>query len=290
MRIRRRWLVVASALAVICLARSNALASAKTQIAREAAEYLLAKFGKEAAEETAETLARRIESLAVKYGDNAVAAVRRVGPRGLRAIEDAGEHSPLALKLLEREGSRALWVVEHPERLSLFARYGDDAAAAMLKHKGVAEPIVAAFREPGAKALRALDTRNARRLAIMSESGELAGIGQTERLMGVIGRFGNRGMDFVWRNKKALVVAAALTAFLTDPQPFIDGTAQLAENFARPVAETIGGEVARRADWTRLGLMALAVLGIYALARFWIRERLRCWVSARRIEPAARAR
>lgn len=149
----------------------------------------------------------------------------------------------------------------------------------MLKHKGLAEPIVAAFHQPGAKALAALDARNARRVAILSESGELAGIGQADRLLGVVGRFVDRGMEFVWRNKKALFVGAALAAFLADPQPFIDGTAQLAENFARPVAETIGGEVARRADWTRLGLAALGVLGVYGLARYWIRARWGSWAN-----------
>jgi hypothetical protein len=46
-------------------------ADIKTKAAREAAEYLVRKFGKEVAEEGVETLSRKIEILAVKHGDEA---------------------------------------------------------------------------------------------------------------------------------------------------------------------------------------------------------------------------
>lgn len=252
-----------------------ALAGVKTQAAKEAAEFVLRKFGKEAAEESAEKLAVRIESLAAKYGDDAVLAVRQGGPRALRAIEKSGKYGSQAAELLSRQGDQALWIVESPQRLKLFASYGDDAAEAMLKHKGLAEPLIASFKRPAGRALAAVDGQNARRLSMLAESGELAKIGRTDALLDVIGRYGNRGMDFVWRNKKTLAVAAALTAFLADPQPFIDGTSQLAENFARPVAETIGGEVARRADWTWIGITAIAAAAAYLALKFVVRERLR---------------
>jgi hypothetical protein len=252
-----------------------AFAGAKTQAAKEAAEYVLRKFGKEAAEEGAEKLAVRIESLAAKYGDDAVRAVRKGGPRALRAIEKSGKYGSQAAELLGRHGDEALWIVESPGRLKLFAAYGDDAAEAMLKHKGLAEPLIESFQKPAGRALAAIDGRNARRLSMLAESGDLAKIGRTDALLDVIGRYGNRGMDFVWRNKKTLAVAAALTAFLADPQPFIDGTSQLAENFARPVAETIGGEVARRADWTWLGIAAIVTAAAYLALKFVVRERLR---------------
>ena len=254
---------------------SVAVAGPKTQAAREAAEYVMRKFGAKATAESAEKLTVRIESLAVKYGDEAVLAVRKGGPRALRAIEKSGKLGSAATRLLSRQGDKALWIVENPQRLKLFVSYGDDAARAMLKHKGLAEPLITVFRKPAAKALTAVDGQNARRLAMMAEGGELARLGRTDALLETIARYGNRGMDFVWKNKKALAVGAALTAFLADPQPFIDGTAKLADNFARPVAEKIGGEIARRADWTWLGVTALVVAGGYFALRFLVRERLR---------------
>jgi len=257
------------------LSSSFAFAGAKTQAAKEAAEYVLRKFGKDAAAEGAEKLTVRIESLALKYGDDAVLAVRKGGPRALRAIEKSGRYGPSATALLSRQGDKALWIVENPRRLKLFAAYGDEAAEAMLKHKGLAEPLVSAFEKPAARALAAVDGQNARRLSMLAESGELAKIGRTDALLDTIARYGNRGMDFVWKNKKALAVGAVLTAFLADPQPFIDGTAELADGFARPVVETIGGEVARRADWTWIGVTATAAIGAYFALRFLVRERLR---------------
>jgi hypothetical protein len=253
----------------------EARAGVKSQAAREAAEYVLRKFGKETASETAEKLAVRIESLAVKYGDDALGAVRKAGPRALRAIESSGDLGSAAARLLSRQGDKALWIVENPQRLKLLVHYGDDAAEAMLKHKGLAEPLISSFRKPAARALSTLDGRNARRLAMMADSGDLARLGRTDALLETISRCGNRGMDFVWRNKKALAVGAALTAFLADPEPFIDGTAQLADRFARPVAEKVGGEIARRVNWTWLGVAALIAAAAYFSLRLVVRQKLR---------------
>jgi hypothetical protein len=258
-----------------------ACAGPTSQAAKEAAELILRKFGREAAEEGVEKLAIRIDALALKYGDDALLVARKGGPRALRAVEKAGSQGAVATKLLAREGDKALWIVEHPKRLELFASYGDDAAAAMLKHKALAEPLVSAFHKPAARALAQLDSRNARRLAMMADEGSLATIGRTDAVLSVIGRYGNRAMDFIWKNKKALAAAAALTAFLANPEPFIDGTVHLARDFVRPVAETIGGEAAKRADWTWLGVTALVILGCYAGLRFYVRQRMRAMFARR---------
>ncbi|HUY34453.1 MAG TPA: hypothetical protein VMV69_17030 [Pirellulales bacterium] len=277
----RRTILIPAILAWSVVAPSAAWAGPKTQAAREAAELILRKFGKEAAEEGVEKLTVRIEALALKYGDDAVTAARKGGPRALRAVEKAGSRGAVATKLLAREGDNALWIVERPERLKLFAAYGDNAAAAMLKHKALAEPLVSTFRQPAARALTQLDGRNARRLAMMADEGSLATIGRTDALLGVVGRYGNRAMDFIWKNKKALAATAALTAFLANPEPFIDGTVNLARDFVRPVAETIGAEAAKRADWTWLGITALVVLGCYASLKFYARQRLRAMLARR---------
>ncbi|HUY87662.1 MAG TPA: hypothetical protein VMV10_02900, partial [Pirellulales bacterium] len=224
---------------------------------------------------TTKISSKPVNAYAAQYGDDAVRAARKGGPRALRAIEQSGNYGSAAAELLARHGDEALWIVENPQRLKLLASYGDDAAEAMLKHKGLAEPLLAAFKKPAGKALAALDGQNARRLSMLAEGGELAKIGRADALLDVIGRYGNRGMDFVWRNKKTLAIGAALTAFLADPQPFIDGTSQLAENFAWPVAETVGGEIARRADWTWIGVAAIAAAAAYLALKFLVRERLR---------------
>jgi hypothetical protein len=269
------WVAVTS----LCLiAPNSAHAGAKTAAARELAEYVMSKFGKEAAEVGVEKLTVRIEALVVKYGDDAVKAVRQVGPRGLRVIEEAGENSPKVIQLLTRHGDKALWIAEHPERLGLFARFGDDAAEAMLKHKGLAEPLIETLRMPAARALTAVDGPSARRLAMMAENGELAQIGRSEELLGVVSRFGNRAMDFIWKNKKPLAVTALLAAFLADPEPFLDGTKELVQSVAtgvvRPMAETLAKEVGPRTNWTVLSVTIVLASCGYLAFRTWLRQRL----------------
>jgi hypothetical protein len=256
-----------------CVLASPVLAGPKTKAAQEAAEYLLSKFGKEAAEQGTEKLATKLESLAVKNGDEVFEAARKVGPTAVKAVEEAGEQGSKVAKLLAREGDRALWVAENPQRVKLLAEYGDEAAEAMIKHKGIAEPLITELREPAAKALAALDPQQARQLAKLAEGGELAKIGRSSELLDTIARFGNRGMDFVWKNKGALAVSAVLAAFLADPEPFIDGSRELAETATTAVVAPVATHVAKDANWTWLGIVALLVLGGYGSVRYYVGRR-----------------
>ena len=85
---------------------------------------------------------------------------------------------------------------------------GDDAAAALVRHKGVAEPLLETYGASAVKALASVSPQSGRRLAILSRSGDLAKIGRTEELMGVMSRFGDKACDFVYRNKGGLLVGA----------------------------------------------------------------------------------
>ena len=66
-------------------------------------------------------------------------------------------------------------------------------------------------------------------------------------------------MDFIWKNKGALAVGATLTAFLNNPEPFINGGRDIVVETIAP----IGAAVARRTNWTPVlivGVLAAAVL------------------------------
>lgn len=256
-------------------------AGVKTQAAREAAEMVMKKFGREAGQETVETLAVRVESLATKHGDEVIAAVKKAGPQGLHAIEQAGAAAPQAAKVLSRFGDEGLRVAREPKSLALFTKYGDDAAEAMIKHPGVADDLVAAYGNDAARAISKLDAQNANRLGMMLKDESLATVAKgkgSNELLEVIGKYGDRGMEFVWKHKKALTVSAALTAFLANPQPFLDGTrdfaefttAAVAENVVKPLAEApkaIATKVAERTDWTPVLLAIVAVVATYLFAR-----------------------
>ena len=260
---------------------SISVAQGKAALAREAAEYVMTKFGKDAAEVGVETLTRKIETLAIKHGDDVFLAVRKVGPRTLRIVEEAGEHGLESVKLMARYGDDAVWVVAKKNRLAIFVKYGDDAAESMMKHGEIAEPLLVSFGKPAAGAMKAVNSQNARRLAMMADDGQLAKIGQTSELLEVVAKYGDRAADFVWRNKGALTVAAALTAFLANPESFLDGATDItkivSENAVKPLANVPGqvaSEAAKNTNWTVVLAIGVGVLGLLAGTRLWLRHRV----------------
>lgn len=272
----RSLLVIAVLLAI----SASAVAGSKAKAAKEAAEFVVGKFQKETAEIGIETLTRRIEVLVVKHGDDAIAAVKKIGPRTFRIVEEAGEYGPQAIKLMARNGDDAIWVVAKKNRLAIFVKYGDDAAKAMTKHGEIAEPLIESFGKPATGALAAVSTQNGRRLAMMADDGELARIGRSDDLLAVVQSHGDRAMDFIWNNKGALAVSAALARFLADPQPFLDGTEDISksvvENVGKPIA-SVPGQVAQVAaqntNWTLLLVIAVVVIGAVIGFKAWLRHR-----------------
>ncbi|MBL8829245.1 MAG: hypothetical protein JNM18_19840 [Planctomycetaceae bacterium] len=274
-----RWPLLLVFLALIGENASHpVMAGPLTVAARESAEAVVRQWGEKAVAEGVEKFAIRLESLATKYGDDALSAARKVGPRGVSAIEAAGERAPLVAQLLTREGDRALWLVDDAARLQLVAKYGDDATAALLRHQGIAQPLISQFDNVAAKALTQLDPQNARRLAMLADDGSLAAMGRTPELLGVVAKYGDRAMDFIWKNKAALATTAALVAFLNSPEEFLDGTKKLAEVVGEsvivPTTTAIAKEIAPHVNWTLVTLGGLAIVAVYWLGRQYLWQKL----------------
>lgn len=243
----------------------------KSKAIREAAEYVMERFGKEAVEETTESIASKLTQLCAKHGDEAIDAVKTVGPRAFSLVEEAGEHGPSAIKLMVRYGDDAAWVISRPNRLAVFVQHGDDAAEAMIKHKDIVLPLIERYGAPAARAFESVSGQNARRLAMMEHAGDLAKIGKSDEVLSVIGRYGDRAADFVWRNKGALAVSAAVMAFVADPEPFLAGTRDLAQVVGDVAKEPLR-EVARGTNWT----VVIVVIGSAAVLIWWLRRSRRC--------------
>ncbi len=250
-------------------------AQGKVALAREAAEYVVGRFGKEGVE----GLARKIEVLAFKHGDDALVAVKKVGPSTFRLVEEAGEHGLDAVKIMAKFGDDAVWVVAKKNRMAIFVKYGDNAGEAMIKHGEIAEPLLESAGKSAAGALKAVSPQSGRRLAIMQTEGELARIGRTPELLDVVAKYGDRAMEFVWKNKGSLAVAAALAAFLVNPKPFIDGAADItkvvAENAVKPLADASGqvaSEVAKSINWTLVTVCGVCIAGALVGVRMALRR------------------
>ena len=128
------------------------------------------------------------------------------------------------------------------------ARHVDGAVRAVAPHLNVGMTLVPLARSSG-RAMAALAPRNARRLAILAEDGALARSGRWDELLAVIERHGDRAMDFVWRHKGALAVAAVLGTFLADPEAFLGGGRELiggaAQEATQPIALMAGTAASR---------------------------------------------
>ena len=246
-------LMASLSLALSLTVASPATAGGVGKAAREAAEFLMKKFGGKVAQEGAEALAGRIASAAARHGDDVIAAVRKVGPKTLGLADEAGENAPRLLRLLARHGDDAVRVVSHPQGMALLSRYGDDVAEVLIKHRGIAEPVLASLGTPAVRAMEAVGTQADAGPPSWPKGGELASLGRTPELLEVVARHGDRAMDFIWRHKGVLAGGAALTAFLANPDR-LSGTSELvgtvAESTVKP-AVVAAGNVAQEAGRTR---------------------------------------
>jgi hypothetical protein len=115
--------------------------------------------------------------------------------------------------------------------------------------------------------MRELTEQSARRLAMLADEAPTASLAKNSDLLGVVGRYGDRAIDFVWRNKLALSGGTALAVFVANPEPFLDGTRQLVENTVETVATNIGKPIAEQlgnaTDWTWRILALSAMLLMY---------------------------
>jgi hypothetical protein len=277
MRSRHATLLLIALLALPVPAHADLL----TKAASESVKFMMKKFGKEVAEEGAERLAGRLLKAASRHGDDIFSAARKVGPKAIHLADAAGDKAPGVLRLLTRHGDTAVHVLGRPECMKLYLRYGDDAALAMMKHRGIAEPLIEKLGEPAVKALASLGPQAGRRLVMMG--------GASEGMLGVLSRHGDAAMEFVWKHKAVLAGSAALTAFLADPKPYLDGTRELvataAEVTVKPAAQAVGhvaGEAFGFLRWALTILVVALSLGVYAVVKSGVHKNplVRCVVKS----------
>jgi hypothetical protein len=232
---RLRWKVVLVLLLVVPILPG--MAAPLATAAKEAAEFIIQKFGKRVPSQTVDELATAIGGAAAKYGDSAVPFLRAAGHAGFDALERAGPKAPEVIKLYIKKGDEGVWVITTPDRLALFLRHGEEAADALLRHPGVADTLIARHGAEAVGALNQISQQNAQRLGISAAEGLLTATPRSPELLGVIRRHGDRAMNFVWANKAALVDSVLLAAFLAEPEAYLAGARILVQSFAARLAE-----------------------------------------------------
>ncbi|MFH1532962.1 MAG: hypothetical protein ABIK09_19735 [Pseudomonadota bacterium] len=215
-------------------------------------------------------------------------AARRSGGRAAVILDDgviAGARTGEAMvleRLVARHGSKATLLLHDPHALALVERYGDDAVSAMVRHPGIAAPVVDRLGIPAARAMTQLGPAEGRMLAAMERSGELARLGRTEEILLTVERHGDRAMQFIWRNKGALAVGTVMALFLKDPEAAMRGAGRGFSVAMKPVATAIGHAVLETgkafvptSDTGKLGLAAIPMVAFVLVAcfGFWLAHR-----------------
>lgn len=251
------------------------LAEGKIALAKkavtEAVEYAMGHFGYKG---VSGPLVQKAETLVAKYGDDVLTVTKKMGPEALETMEKLGPDAAKYIKLVMKNDKESIYIISSPKRLRIYINHGDDAITAMNKYKGILEEGIEKFGAPMAKASLNLEKSGAIQLSKMVKSGELEKIGRTRELLDVIGKYGQKAMDFIWKNKGSLMVGSTLVAFLNDPKPFIDGVVPI----VAPISTELGKTpqiVASSINWT---LVVLSGMGCFATMWFykqWVRGRKR---------------
>lgn len=274
LRLIRDAVLAVSVLIGIAIPSGTVHAGITSKVLQEAFEFTTRKFSKEVAEEGVERLASKMSSLAAKHSDDVVAmAFKKVGPRAGKLVTEAGEHSDDLLRLLAKHGDAAIPLATRKASLGLVKKFGQEAGEACVRHGTIAEPLIEQFGEAGARALTHVSERSGRQMAMMAGEGALK-----PELIDIVTRFGDKACAFVWNNKGVLTGAAALAAFVSAPEEFLNGTAQLAGTVVPPIAQSvvapltqsvvapIATSAAESFPWTMVWLVLLGV-GVFYV--FW---------------------
>jgi hypothetical protein len=248
MRIRN---ILTMVLIALSIANSPyALAGIATAAARDTAEFIIKKFGAGAAGATVDEVSAATAKVIARHGDAVVPFLRSSGHAGLKALEAAGDNAPAVLKLYARRGDEALWVISDPKRLAIYLKHGDSAADALLKHPGLSDNLIQRFGDNAVTALNGISKQSAQRLGIAADEGLLSATSRSTELLPVIRQYGDQAMEFIWKHKGALTVAAVLGSFLADPQVYISG----AKDLLNPISANT--------NWTLIiaGILVIAFL------------------------------
>ncbi len=256
---------VGMVLALLLAVSSDAgIAGTLSTGARQAAEFILQKFGKRVPTQTVEEVAAAVAGAAAKYGDEAVPYLKASGHAGFDALEQAGVKAPDVIKLYVKRGNEAVWIISKPEKLAIFIKHGDGAAEALIKHPGIADVLIARHGDEAVGALNRISQQNAQRLGMSADEGLLSATQRSPELLGVIRKYGDPAMNFIWNNKGALTVGTLLAGFLVDPEAYFSGAKSLVE----PVAQSVVEPIVKGVNWT----LILSAILVVAFLPFIVRS------------------
>ncbi len=137
--------------------------------------------------------------------------------------------------------------------------------------------MLIAFGDDAAKALLKLSKKEALELAGRFASGELAQLpaNGAPKLLNVLAKYGDQAMEFTQKHWKVLLGAAAFTAFVSDPEPYLNGTKELANVVAENTVGKVSEAIAGNTNWTLWLSVAGLLIALLVAFRMLLQHRLK---------------
>lgn len=234
----------------------NIHAGVTTKAIQEIIEVVEKTAQKKLTAKISSEFAQDIEKIVSKYGSQSIPFIKSFGKEGIKILENIDEFAgKKIIKLFEKIGNDTYYIINDATKLKLFLKYGDDAAEILLKFPGIADDIIQEFGAKGLKALQNITNReDAAKLAlILSETNAKK---WTDEIFEIIEKFGQKGLDFIWKNKGKLFLAGVGYSFFNNPEPYINGmTTLVGDKVIEPIIKVI--------DWNNIVLNILYVLTGY---------------------------
>jgi hypothetical protein len=258
---------------------TSVVANPPAIVIREVAEYLMKKSSGLAAK-GAQAVTSQVTDVVTKYGPDALPFLRKAGPDGLQILDSAGANAPDVIKLVLKRGDEAVYVISKPRNLAIFVKHGDNAIDALAKHPGLAEDLIERFGSSGATAMTKVSRVNAQHLAILAKKDPVMAAGQADQLLKIVGKYGDNAAEFIWKNKVVLASSAVLAAFLADPEPYLNGTKDLASavvKAATPVVASWGNSIAQ----STLPIFVVSLVALYFVGPRLLKQMRRHFASSK---------
>jgi hypothetical protein len=248
------------------------LGSATRKGVKEVVEYTAKKFGINLADESGKHFARDAAEFITRYGDDGIRALKVAGPEiidlsrryGKETVKLCAAHSMDAAGYLAKNMDQALPMWRH---------FGQEGTELMVKHPGLAKPLLDEFGKKGLQIGRSLSTRNLNRFLVLAS--KTAGKKEKGGLLDKVLKEGDKVIEFLWGHKWKLAAGATLYTLLkdydsgfltteTDPEEKTVKKTQT-NNFFQYIITRTWDKTLKSYPWLPLVIIALVVLWMWPL-------------------------
>lgn len=224
--------IFASLLIGICAAPSFAIpgiGSATRKVVQEAIEYTTKKFGIILSDESGKLFAREAADFIGRYGDDGIRALKGAGPDIIQLSRRYGRE-PVKLCAAHSADAAGYLAKNMDQALPVWRQFGKEGTELMVKHPGLANPLLKEFGQKGLQIGKKLSTSDLNRFLVLAS--KAAGKKGETALLDKILKEGDKVIEFLWRHKWKIGAGATLyTLFKDYDNKFVSTGKRGAEKF-----------------------------------------------------------